>query len=104
MTPTATLPDVRARVRIVNDITGKTVTLESTRDRSLVVFDLMRTVTQLNRLRNEVLKASLHLLPDLIVIHYHCPETDDGLATAILELTEPMRRIESLIWKGGQHA
>jgi hypothetical protein len=93
------------RVRIVNDISGGTAIVESTRDRSMVVFDLMRMVKAVNRRRDEVLKVALHLLPDLIVLHFHCPHSDDGLAKAVLEAARPLHEVERLIiMGGGQHA
>jgi len=75
----------RCRVRIVNHITDSITVVESPRDRSMVVFDLMKMVKATNRRRDEVLKVSLHLLPELIVLHFHCPNYDDGLAKAVLE-------------------
>jgi hypothetical protein len=97
----------RCRVRIVNDIDDRTSVVESPRDRSLVIFDLMRMVKVTNRRRDEVLKVSLHLLPDLIVLHFHCPNYNDDLAKAVLEAARPLHEVEKLlwiIWKGGQQA
>lgn len=88
------------RVRIVNDITGHTAIVETPRNRSLVIFDLMSMVRKVNRRRDDCVKASLHLLPDLIILHWFCPNHDDDLAKAVLESAEPVREVEKLIWGG----
>ena len=93
------------RVRIVNDIQGFTNEVKSPRDRSMVVFDLMKMVKAVNRRRDDTVKASLHLLPDLIVLHWHCPwHFGDVLAAELLEVGRPMYEVERLIVKGGQQA
>jgi hypothetical protein len=95
----------RCRVRIVNDIDGHTTVVESPRDRSMVVFDLMKMVKAVNRRRDETVKASLHLLPDWIVLHWHCPWiVANDLAADLLEVAKPVHEVESLIVKGGQQA
>jgi hypothetical protein len=50
-------------------------------------------------------KASLHLLQDSIVLHWHCPSYyGDELAAAVLEAAAPIHEVERLIWKGGPEA
>lgn len=96
---------VRTRVQIVNHITDSTTTVESPRDRSVVLFDLMKAVKAVNRRRDTTLRASLHLQRDLIVLHWHCPWCfGDALAAEILEVGRPVYEVESLIVKGGQQA
>lgn len=91
----------RCRVRIVNDITDRTTIIESPRDRFTVVLDLIRLVRSVNRRRAELLRASLHLTDDLIVLHWHCPCAGE-LAKDIIDLAEPLQRVEKLIWQGGK--
>ncbi len=101
---TATTPAC-CRVKIVNHITGNTTVVESPRDRSMVVFDLMRMVRTVNRRRDDTVKASLHLLPDLIVLHWHCPWiVANDLAADLLEISKPVHEVERVIWGGGPQA
>lgn len=93
------------RVRIVNDIQGRTTEVESQRDRSMVLFDLMQAVRAVNRRRDTTVKASLHLRSDLIVLHWHCPwHFGTAIAAELLEVAKPVYEVESLIVKGGQQA
>jgi len=92
------------RVRIVNDVSGQTTIVETQRDRCAVYFDLAKMVRQVNRRRDETLRASLHLLQDVIVLHWHhpCP-WGNGMAAELLEIAEPLHRVEAIIWgKGGE--
>jgi hypothetical protein len=93
------------RVRIVNHISDSVTVVESPRDRSMVVFDLMKMVKAVNRRRDETVRASLHLLPDMIVLHWHCPSIyADALAADLLEISKPIHEVERVIWGGGQQA
>jgi hypothetical protein len=100
----ATSTNAVCSVRIVNDINGRTVTVESSRDRSAVFFDLRSMVKTINHNGGEVLKASLHLCRDSIVLHFHCPYHDDGLSKVMLSTVEPLYQVERLIRNGGPQA
>lgn len=105
MISTNTIPNVRCRVRIVDDITGRMTTVESPRDRADVWFDLARVVRKVNRRRDETLRASLHMLPGIIVLHWHAPSWwGNDFSEAILDAARPMYEAEKLIWKGGSQA
>jgi hypothetical protein len=94
---------MNCRVRIVNDVNGQTTIVETQRDRCAVYFDLAKMVRQVNRRRDNMLRASLHLLQDTIVLHWHNPWiAGAGLAAELLEIAEPLHRVEAIIWgKGG---
>ena len=99
---TATTTTTSCRVRIVNHIDGRTTVVESSRDRSQVFLDLAKMVKTVNRRRDETLKASLHLLPDIIILHWHCPHVEEGLAREIMEVVSPLQDCERMILEGGQ--
>ena len=99
----STLRD-RCRVRIVNDITGRVTIVESPRRRSHVFIDIAKLVKNVNRCRDldDVVKVSLHLTEELIVLHFHCPGCDDELAMAVVDaVPELVGKVERLIWEGG---
>ena len=101
---TATTPAC-CRVRIVNHISDSVTIVESPRDRSVVLFDLMKMAKVVNRRRDTTVKVSLHLTADLIVLHWHCPWHFGGaLAAELLEVAQPVYEVEALIVKGGQQA
>lgn len=101
---TCTTP-TRCRVRIVNDINNSVTIVESPRDKGVVIFDLMKMVKVVNRRRDETVRASLHLLPDLIVLHWHCPWIiANSLAAEFLEISKPVYEVERVIWGGGPQA
>ena len=101
---TCTAP-TRCQVRVINDIQGNTTVVESPRDRSMVVFDLMKMVKTVNRRRDTTVKASLHLTADSIILHWHCPwHFGVALAAELLEVGKPVYEVESLIVRGGQQA
>jgi hypothetical protein len=98
-TPTTSI----CRVRIVNHITGRTVVVESPRDPAMVWLDLVRLVRYINRRRDETLRASVHLLQDLIVLNWHTPNYwADDIVRATLEITQPLYDAEKLICEGVQ--
>jgi hypothetical protein len=99
---TATTTATTCRVRIVNHIDGRTTIIESSRDRCQVFLDLAKMVKTVNRRRDETLKASLHLLLDLIVLHWHCPHVEVDLACEIMRIVSPLHDCERLILEGGQ--
>ena len=97
----------RTRVRIVNHITGNTKTVETLRDAYAVAVDLMRLAKKVNRRRDRTVKASVQLLPDLIVLQWHCPcfESFAGeLAKELIDTAEPIHEADDFIWKGGHRA
>jgi len=95
----------RCRVRIVDDIQNRITVVESPRDRSLVYLDLAKLVHRVNRRRDETLRVSIHLLADIIILHWHSPRWyGDEFSKAILEAAQPFHEVEKLIWKGGPQA
>jgi hypothetical protein len=89
------------RVNIVDDIRHCSTTVNSPRDRSAVIFDLMKLARRVNRRRSEAIKVSLSLTADSIVLHWHSPcREDDGFVKSILELARPMYEVEQLIQDG----
>jgi hypothetical protein len=90
------------RVRIVNDITGRIAIIETQRDRASVYFDLARMVRQVNRRRDETVRASLHLAESQITLHWHSPcWYGDEFSKAILEAASPVHDVAGVIL-GGQ--
>lgn len=104
MIAACTIPAVRCRVRIINDVTGQTATVESDRDRGDVLVDLMRLVRRVNRRRDETLRACLRIGHDLIVLHWHSPLFfGDEFAREAIEAVAPLHEVENILWtKGSQ--
>ncbi len=102
MTITTSKP---CRVRIVDDIQGKTVDVESPRDRSLVWFDLVKLVRHVNHRRDDALRACVHLQRDIIILRWYCPWVfATECAAQMMELAKPLHEVEKLIVKGGPQA
>jgi hypothetical protein len=99
----ATTPLPRCRVKIVDDIRGRETIVESPRDRSQVFLDLVAIVRRVNRRQESraFIAGSIHLLPDAIVLHWHCLQPfGSSIAAETLALAEPLHMIERVIWGG----
>lgn len=59
------------RVRIVNHVTNQNDVVEFSRDQALVWLDVVRLVRRVNRRRADGFRASAHLTPSMIAIHFH---------------------------------
>ena len=89
----------RCRVRIVNDLNGRATVVESRRERAAVYWDLAKLIRQVNRRRDDTVRASLHLLENLVILHWHCPWIfARKYAAELLEIVEPLRQVEAIIW------
>ena len=87
------------RVRLVNDVTDSTTTVETQRDRCEVFLGLAQIVRHVNRRKDETIKASLHMTPDLVILHWHCQlYWGKSFAAATRDIGEPIRRAEAIIW------
>lgn len=75
------------RVRIVNHVTDHASIIEFSRDQALVWFDLVRLVRCMNRRCDNGYRASVHLTPDLIVLHCHWPTRNrDQFSSAAIQV------------------
>ncbi len=93
------------RVRIVDDIRGKTIDVDSQRDRADVWLDLVKLVHQVNRRRDDALRGCVHLRQDVIVLRWFCPWIHaTECASQLFELAEPVHEAKKLIEKGGPQA
>lgn len=86
------------RVRIVNDFTSHTTTVETRRDRGAVYFGLANVVRYVNRQRGHAMKASLHMMADELVLHIHCPSCRGDSTDVPANVAGPMRQVEEIIW------
>jgi hypothetical protein len=94
------------RVRLVNHVTGFATVLESRREQYPLLFDLAQLVRCLNLSSVSLLKASLHLFPDSILLQLHTNRQLSDLAKQ-QEVVDQVNRemltyIETLLaWEGG---
>jgi hypothetical protein len=86
------------RVRIVNDITGHTTTVETRRDRGAGHFGLANVVRYVTRQRGHAMKASLHMMADQLVLHVHCPSCCGDSTDRPTNVAGTMRQVEEIIW------
>jgi hypothetical protein len=95
------------RVKVVDDLDGKTTIVESPRDRGAVYLDLVRLVHETNhRAKRTEFRASLHLTEELITVHFYTTaESEAGVKwnAELYAIGKPLHQIESVIWgkKGG---
>ena len=69
-------------IRILDDIRGKTKTLESPKSREEVIGGL--TVACLEQKKDDLIRFCLHLYPDMVCIHWWSRPGAEDLALAVL--------------------
>lgn len=95
----------RCRVLIGNHLNETATIVESSREPLAIFCDLAKMVKAVNRRRDETLRASVHVRlsnPNSILLQWHCPHVEDGLAREIMRIVEPVQDCERLIREGGQ--
>jgi hypothetical protein len=94
------------RVKIVDDLAGYATIAESRRERGDIYFALAKLVRNVNRGKEDALRASLHLMQDLITLHWHTPATSEfasRMNAELIAIGDPIREVERILWaeKGG---
>jgi hypothetical protein len=85
----------------VNDLTGQITVVETAREPGAVFLDLVRHARKANRRKDEILRASVSLTENMIVLHWHCESTSERgveLNAEILALSDPIHQVDAIIW------
>jgi len=100
VSPAAPSAPVKTRLKIVDDIRQTTTILESPRDRSEVFYELGLLVRKVNANRREtMIRASLHLQRDLVVLRWSCPWIVGAtLAAELLRVAAPVGQVHEILW------
>jgi hypothetical protein len=89
----------KTRVKIVDEITAHTTIVESCRSRAEVYLDLCRLARQTNSRRDDMVRATVGLSPELITIRWFCPWLIAiEVAAEMLELAAPIHAVEQILW------